>query len=81
MLTNGHLHCLFLTSLHPVVFHLKHEDMLMSWKALLQREGVYWPLTQVGESDGDKSCSINIFECQSITKLCLCGTAWAAEHT
>lgn len=41
-LINGHLHCLFLTSLHPLVFDLKLADVLMSWKAFLQREGVYW---------------------------------------
>lgn len=42
MLINGHLHCLFLTSLHPVVFDLKLAEILMSWKAFLQWEGVYW---------------------------------------
>lgn len=39
---NGHLHCLSLTWVHPLVFDLKFADVLMSWKAFLQWAGVSW---------------------------------------
>lgn len=75
MVSNGHLHCQVLPSLHPVV--LLWNLQRCWWARKLFCSGKGYAAKQVGfktcmeESRGGESRSVNIFKCQSIIRLWL----------
>lgn len=73
MLMNGHLHCLFLTSLHSLFFlseTCRHADELGSFSAVGRGVLAKWlPIRPRWKKVLVTSFSVNIFECQSIAGL------------